>query len=302
MQSSLEELRAVVARLRGPDGCPWDRGQTLQSLRPYLLEECYETLEALDRTAGEAGSAPQGDALAAEELGDLLFVVLLLAQIGEDEGRFSVDQVCAGIAAKMVERHPHVFGDGDPGRAAAIDPGSIAAWENRKAASDATKAQRRSRLDGVPRSLPGLLRAHRQGEKAAAVGFDWAHHRDVLNKVREELAELEEALQQAEAAAAARQGWSPGQPRGDDPDPTLNPRSEAPAAVVHELGDLLMAVASLGRHIGAPPEEALRVANDRFAERFALVEGYAKRAGVALDQAGATQLDTWWEQAKRDLR
>lgn len=301
MQSTLDQLRAVVARLRGPDGCPWDRGQTLQSLRPYLLEECYEVLEALDRTSGQADRADQANLLAAEELGDLLFVVLLLAQIGEDEGRFSVDDVCRGIAGKMVERHPHVFGGDDPGRAAAIDPGSIAAWENRKAASNASKADRKSRLDGVPRSLPGLLRAHRQGEKAAAVGFDWAHHRDVLAKVREELAELEEALEQAEAAAAAHQDWAPGEPRGSDPDPTLNPRSEAPAAVVHELGDLLMAVASLGRHIGAPPEEALRVANDRFAERFALVEAHARQAGVALNEAGADRLNDWWEQAKRAL-
>jgi MazG family protein len=301
MQSTLDQLRAVVARLRGPDGCPWDRGQTLQSMRPYLLEECHEVLEALDRSSDRIDPTGPADLLAAEELGDLLFVVLLLAQIGEDEGRYSVDQVCAGIAAKMVERHPHVFGGEDPGRAAAIDPGSIAAWENRKAASNATKANRRSRLDGVPRSLPGLLRAHRQGEKAAAVGFDWAHHRDVLAKVREELNELEEALDQAEAAAAAERGWTPGQPRGTDPDPTLNPRSEAPAAVVHELGDLLMAVASLGRHIGAPPEEALRMANDRFAERFALVEAYARQANQALNEAGPAQLDAWWEQAKRDL-
>jgi MazG family protein len=257
--SDLARLVSIVARLRGPDGCPWDRAQTLSTMRPYLLEECHEVLDAID--AGLPGAV-------AEELGDLLFVVVLLAQMGEslDGEPFDIDGVARRIGTKMVARHPHVFGTATRPEG----PGSgIAAWEAEKA-KEGEGGRPRSRLAGVPRSLPALLRTHRQSEKAASVGFDWPDASGVLAKVHEELAELN---------AAVADG---------DPD-----------AVEHEYGDVLMALGSLGRHIGAPAESALRRANDRFAHRFQTMEAIAWQNGTQLADLNDAQLDALWEQAKR---
>lgn len=255
---ALARLVEIVTRLRGPEGCEWDRAQDLQSMRPYLLEEVYEVLDAIEGHDRELE----------EELGDLLFVVLLLVRIGEDEGRLDLERVARGINHKMVSRHPHVFAD-DAGRARAREEGTgVMAWENRKARE--AKAGR-SRLDGVPRALPALLRAHRQGEKAAATGFDWREPAGVMAKVEEELAELREAM----AGGIA-------------------------AEIRHELGDLLMAVASLGRHLESPPEEALREANDRFALRFGRMEAMARAQGGALEELDDAGLDRLWEAAKRE--
>ena len=215
--SSLDQLVEIIARLRGPEGCPWDRAQDHRSMRPYLLEEVYEVLDAIDQPDAD-------DAVLEEELGDLLFVVLLLCQIGTDEGRFTLSSVAARIADKMIVRHPHVF---DPAQRD-TPGGTLAAWEALKA----RKASRQSRLDGVPRARPALRRAHRQAEKAAAVGFDWPDHEGVFDKIQEEIGELREALD-----------------------------ARDPAQIEAEYGDLLMSAANLGRHIGATPEEALRAAN-----------------------------------------
>lgn len=242
--SAFDDLAAIVAQLRGPDGCPWDKAQDPATMRPYLLEETYEVLDAIE----------SGDpAKLREELGDLLFNVVMLAQMAQDAGQFAVSDVPAAIARKMVERHPHVFG--------AAEGGSLADWEQRKAVPD------RGRLDGVPRTLPALLRAHRQGEKAAAVGFDWDDAAGVLRKVREEIEELEAETD--------------------------------PVRVEEELGDLLMAVASLGRKLGAPPESALQNANDRFRSRFRLMERFAAERGQELSSMDAAALDALWEEAKR---
>ncbi len=257
----MAELVAVVDRLRSPGGCPWDQAQDFASMRPYLLEECHEVLDTID--AGDP-------ARLAEELGDLLFEVVFLARLGEelpDGDRFDIEAVAGRIVRKMVERHPHVFG-GEAGARAGEDPGGIAAWEARKRRHGGT----RSRLDGVPRALPALLRTHRQGEKAAAVGFDWPDARAVLAKVHEELAELEAALETGDAGAIA-----------------------------HEYGDALMALATLGRHLGAPPEDALRAANDRFARRFREVEAIARAEGLDLEALDAAALDALWERAKARL-
>jgi len=256
--SELADLVAIVDHLRGPDGCPWDRSQTLSSIRPYLLEECYEVLDAID--AGRID-------LLREELGDLLFMVVFLARMCQEAPEpFGLDEVARGIAHKMVERHPHVFaGDAEPDHE---DPGSIDAWEARK--SRDPKKQRRSRLDGVPRSLPALLRAHRQGEKAAATGFDWPDRHGVLDKVKEELAELEAAVERGDAAA-----------------------------VEHEYGDVLMAMATLGRHVGATPEEALRAANDRFANRFGHMEDMARARALDLSELDPDAQEALWQAAKR---
>lgn len=257
--SNLQQLVEIVAQLRGPKGCPWDRQQTHRSMRPYLLEEVYEVLDALDQEAP--------DTVLEEELGDLLFVVLLLCQIGDDQKQLSLESVAARIADKMVTRHPHVF---DPAQhSGSGGGGTLADWESRKAARNA----RIGRLGGVPRTLPALLRAHRQAEKASAVGFDWPDHEGVFDKIHEEIAELREAL-----------------------------AAHDPRQIEAEYGDLLLSVANLGRHIGASPEEALRGANDRFRDRFSCVEDLARERSIALEAADAQTLDSLWEEAKRSLR
>jgi MazG family protein len=251
--SSLGYLVEIVDQLRDPSGCPWDRQQTLASMRPYLLEECYELLEAME--------SPEPGPMR-EELGDLLFVILLLSRICQDRGWFGVQEAAGDIAEKMVRRHPHVFA----GETLEGDPSGIAAWENRKQRDPGRK---RYRLDGVPRSLPGLLRAHRQGEKVAAVGFDWPDAAAVMAKVDEELGELRQAI---ESGAIPR--------------------------IEHELGDLLMAISSLGRHLGTPPEAALRLANDRFASRFGAMEDASAARERLLQDMSASELEQLWEEAK----
>lgn len=251
-QRPLDQLVDIVARLRGPEGCPWDNAQSLRSMRPYLLEEVYELLDAMEHDSGTDGL--EG------ELGDTLFVLFLLVQIASDDDRLSLDSVCTRIVNKMITRHPHVFGTEDSSE----NPGGIAAWESRK------QTPGRSRLSGVPRTLPALLRAHRQSEKAAAVGFDWSNIDDVFGKVEEEIAELKEAISAGDAHA-----------------------------IEHEVGDLLLSVANLARHVESPPEAALRRANDRFASRFATLERLALEDGVDLN--GSTEeaiLDALWERAK----
>ncbi len=247
-------LRALVARLRRE--CPWDREQTFASMRPYLLEECHEVLEALD-----GAEQPDGPRRLEEELGDLLFQIQLIARIAEDRGAFDLNTVAERVIAKMIERHPHVFGD----EVADARSGTVGAWEARKAARRAG-----SRLDGVPTSLPALLRAHRVGEKVAHVGFDWPDRAGVLAKIEEERAELDEAL-----------------------------ASGDPEAIRHEYGDLLLACASLGRWLGVSGEDALREANARFESRFRSVERQAAADQIALEHAGAERLDAWWREAKR---
>ncbi len=255
--NATDELREVVARLRRD--CPWDRAQTPRSMRPYLLEECHEVLGALDE---------HDDARQREELGDLLFQVYFLARLAEERGAFDIEAVAQAIVDKMVSRHPHVYGGTDEARPeAASDPGSIAAWEGRKARPG------RSRVDGVPASLPALARAHRVAEKVAAVGFDWPSMDGVIEKIDEERGELAEAI------------------AGGDPE-----------RVAAEYGDLLLATANLGRFLGVSAEDALRQANARFERRFRGVEARAEAAGVRLDGAGMETLDAWWTAAKGDER
>jgi len=254
--TELQRLIKIISALRGPNGCPWDKDQDFRSMRPYLLEEVYEVLDAIDGNDHKSIH---------EELGDLLFVVLLLCQIGVDNQSFTLDSLCQRIADKMVFRHPHVFEN--PNNQITVTD-SLTVWENEKA----KRNPNRSRLDGVPRSLPALLRAFRQGEKAAATGFDWPDYHGVLNKVEEELQELREAIQSGEQSA-----------------------------INHELGDVLLSLSSLGRHLNATPEEALREANDRFADRFKLMERLAKEREFTLQDSTDAVLEALWEEAKKTL-
>jgi tetrapyrrole methylase family protein/MazG family protein len=253
-----QELVDVVKRLRGPNGCPWDREQTPESLRPCLLEETYEVLDAIGR----------GDPQALEEeLGDLLLQVVMHAEIAAEGGRFDVDGVIATLIAKMVRRHPHVFAGAVVEDSAAV----LRHWSRIKAEERASQGEAadRSILSGLPPELPALHAAYRMGEKAARVGFDWSSARAALEKVREEIAELEQAL----AAGDAR-------------------------AVEHELGDALFALTSVGRLAEQHAEMALRAALARFAGRFRRIETRLRERGQDIHATSPTELEALWEAAK----
>lgn len=251
---SFTRFLETIAHLRAPEGCPWDRKQTHTTLRPYLLEETYEVLEALD--SGDV------DALR-EELGDLLLQIVLHAQIAVDGGEFRMPDVIAAINAKIIRRHPHVWG-----QAKAHDEQDVkATWDRLKQAEKTVNgAVRRSRLDGVARALPALTQAVSYQDRAARVGFDWETVEPVIAKVHEEVAEL----------LAAGDGASQAQ----------------------EIGDLLFAVVNLARWLKIDPESALREANRRFYRRFAYIEQQAAAQGRALDTLSLAEMDALWDEAK----
>jgi XTP/dITP diphosphohydrolase/ATP diphosphatase len=281
-----------MARLRSPEGCPWDREQTFESIRKYTLEETYEVFDAIERRDWPHLT---------EELGDLLLQVLFYAEMAANEGHFSIEDVLGQLNNKLVRRHPHVFGDEAAraaGNRAEVDSeveGSSAAvlrnWEEIKRAeashtaaapsaqkalhaADAPSAQKlpESRLDSVQRAMPALAEAAKLGAKAQKSGFDWTNWRDLLPKLAEETAELE-----AEAASD---------------DPTRKPAVEA------ELGDLLFTVVNLGRHLGVDAEMALRGCNRRFRERFYEMELASRKP---LEELSAAELEQLWAEAKRKL-
>ncbi len=253
----LQRLVDLVAHLRGPDGCPWDREQRLVDLRAYLLEEAHEAAAAID--------AEDPDGLLSE-LGDLLFQIAFIGRIGEELDWFSVDQVVDRIERKMIDRHPHVFGDQRLESAAEVRR----SWEERKAADPERTG---SLLSGVAASLPSLVAALRMTQKAAGVGFDWPDAGGVLDKLDEELGELRRTLGAGERPAD----------RG---------------AAMEELGDLLFSVANLGRHLGIDPEAALAAANQKFRRRFEHVERRLAEDGKTLDRADLDEMERYWEEAK----
>jgi MazG family protein len=274
-----EQSASIMARLRAPGGCPWDREQSFDTIRKYTLEETYEVFDAIERR-----DFPH----LAEELGDLLLQVLFYAEMAANEGHFTISDVLNHLNNKLVRRHPHVFGE-EASRAAgnkadvdAAVEGSSAAvlrnWEEIKSAEKRGTTERKapekaaSRLDEVARALPALAEAAKLGAKAQKAGFDWPSWRDLLPKLVEETAELE-----AEAASA---------------DPARKPFVEA------ELGDLLFTAVNLGRHLGVDAEMALRGCNRRFRERFQLMEQAAERP---LEELGPAELEALWVGAKRKL-
>jgi nucleoside triphosphate diphosphatase len=278
--ADLGKLVALVARLRAPGGCPWDREQGLADLRAYLLEESHEAAAALDRVVAAERGAGGGDGGGggeaagrawdelAGELGDLLFQAAFVLRLGEEAGRLDAAAVVERVHAKMIERHPHVFPPADGDREELADAAAVArAWERRKLA----RGGGGSLLAGVPASLPALLGAYRLTQKAAGVGFDWPDAGAVLAKVDEEVAEL-----RAEIAAGDR------------------------AAAAEEVGDLLFTVANLGRKLGIDPEAALAATNAKFRRRFAAVEAGLEARGRRLGEAGLDEMDALWEAAKRD--
>jgi tetrapyrrole methylase family protein/MazG family protein len=247
------ELLAVMARLRGENGCPWDREQTRDSLRPFLVEETYEVLDALD--TGDAGRIR-------EELGDLLFQVVFHTELARERGEFTMTELIEALVSKMTRRHPHVFGDRPVGSAAE----ALAQWEAIKASEG---KRPRSALDGVPRGLPALHHAQRVQHKAARVGFDWPDAASALEKIREELDEVGEALQQGGGEALRA-----------------------------ELGDLLFAVVNVARLADVDPEGALQAAVKRFSRRFESMEDAARYEGRGLHGRSLDDLERLWVQAK----
>jgi MazG family protein len=256
----IEDLLAIMARLRDPDGgCPWDLRQSFRTILPYTLEEAYEVAEAI-----EADDMPE----LRDELGDLLFQVAFHARMAEERGSFDFKQVVSAICEKMIRRHPHVFADADLGDETAVR----ANWEREKAAerNRSGKAGQGGVLGGVAQALPALVRAEKLQRRASRVGFDWDHPEAVLDKVREELAECAETL---------------------DEQCGLDTR-------VHEIGDLLFSCVNLARHLKVDAEQALRAASHRFERRFRVVEEGLRGQGLEPSEDLREEMEVLWEAAK----
>jgi MazG family protein len=271
-------LCEVTARLRAPGGCPWDRQQTLQSIKPYTLEETYELLEAIDA---------DDDTAISEELGDVLLQVILDAQIAADENRFQLIDVVRQIADKMVRRHPHVFGD-----ASAESTDDVKRhW---RAAKSAEKRTRDSCLDGIPAAMPQLARASKITSRAASVGYDFPDRDMLFDKLNEELIEL--------AAELFDDGRVPHVPAGVDGERVLDRPiecQERKARVQSELGDVLFVLANIARRWGIDPEEALRHSNRKFSRRFQAIELAMKKSGISMETASLAQMEEAYQAAKR---
>ena len=287
---AFEKLVALMARLRSPTGCPWDREQSHSSLRTYLIEESYEVLDALD--SGD-------DAKFADELGDLLLQVLFHAQIAAEENRFAINDVIRAIHDKMVRRHPHVFGD----TRAKTSTEVLRNWEllkkeeRRASASPATEKQPDSILDGVSRTLPALLEGFQLTRKAARVGFDWDSAEGIFSKLEEESAELREALQSASASSIATSAsTSPAKSKSATPAKSVSAANSD--HIESEMGDILFAAVNLARFLKIDPELALKKSNQKFARRFREMERLAKEQGLAFQNVPRPQMESLWEKSK----
>lgn len=249
---SFAELLRIIARLRGPEGCPWDRAQTHTSLKPTLIEECYEVIESID----------QGDSRKlCEELGDLLMHIVLQSQIAAESGSFDIKDVLQGISAKLIHRHPHVFG-----KSPAKDAREVTLkWE-------ALKQEERngaSILSSLPKGMPALAYSQAVQRRAARIGFDWKEVDDIVDKLVEEVEELQQATEQQRK--------------------------------VEEFGDLLFTLANIARRLDIDLEESLRLANERFYRRFRYMEEACQKRGISLDGLSLEEQDKLWEEAKQNL-
>ena len=275
MPTTFDDLVALMARLRSPEGCPWDREQTYATLAPMLLEEAYEAFEAVEE-------AREGRPLELrDELGDLLFQIVFYAQVASERGEFAIADVIEAIHSKMVRRHPHVFGD----VRLRDNEELLRNWEamkaeEKRAAGRGAGAAEASLLDGVSTKAPALMEAHQLATKAARVGFDWQRLEDIFDKLHEEIEELRAAIREQEAAA---------------------PGAEAEAARVREeVGDLLFAVTNIARHLGVEPEAALKLTNRKFRRRFRHIEQGLTARGREPGAATLDEMEELWQEAKRD--
>ena len=261
-------LVEIMATLRSPEGCPWDREQTLQSLSQYVLEEAYEVVDAIER----------GDLAALrEEVGDHIFEGVFLSQVASDMRAFTVADALRAVSDKLVRRHPHVFRDdgrvhdAESKERAPSATAALSRWDTQKAHEKAASGETAATLGGLPRSLPALHRAYKIGRRAAAVGFDWTTATDVVGKIEEEIAELRETLTE---------------------EPDNHDRAE------EEMGDLLFAIANLSRKLGIEPEAALRKANDKFTERFTSMEQRISASGRQMSKMSLDDLENEWQAIK----
>jgi MazG family protein len=264
--AKFDRLLEIMRTLRAPGGCPWDREQTHASLRPFVLEETYEVLEAIDQ-----GSA---DGLR-EELGDYLYEAVFLAQISEEAGDFTIGDAIDAISDKLVRRHPHVF-QRTAGDESITSDQVIEKWETLKAReramAGAEPKRQKTTLSGVPKTLPSLLRAYEISARAAAVGFDWARPTDVLDKIDEEVAEVRHEVESGATGHLSK--------------------------AEEEMGDLLFAIANLSRKLGIEPEAALRRANEKFTHRFDAVERAFVDRGQSLSDASLEEMEAEWQRVK----
>jgi MazG family protein len=272
MPANFQDLVALMARLRSPEGCPWDREQTYATLAPMLLEEAYEAFEAVE----EARDGRPANLC--EELGDLLFQIVFYAQVASERGEFTVDDVTGQIHAKMVRRHPHVFGD----VVVRDNEELLRNWEalkaeEKRAAGKVKEDGDASLLDGVSAKAPALMEAHQLTTKAARVGFDWRDVDEIFDKLHEEVEELREAIRQQREANS----------------------ESADQRVREEVGDLLFAVTNIARHLDAEPEAALKLTNRKFRRRFRHIERGLRARGRELGSATIEEMEELWQEAKR---
>jgi nucleoside triphosphate diphosphatase len=263
--ASLAEAIAIMARLRGPDGCPWDREQTFDSIKRHTLEETYEVFDAIERRAWPDLK---------DELGDLLLQVLFYAQMASEAGYFTLEDVASNLNAKLIRRHPHIFGDVVASGSAEVlrNWEQIKQSEKRASSSPQSSSPQPSMLDDIPRTMPAVLEASKLGSRAAKVGFDWPNADGLFDKLQEEIGELKAELT-----------------------PSSETRSQA--AIEAEFGDILFTAVNLARHLKVDPESALRATNAKFRSRFAAMESAAGSTD-ALAASTPSQLDQLWNQAK----
>ena len=270
MPANFNDLVELMNKLRSPDGCPWDREQTYATLAPMLLEEAYEAFEAVEEARGGRPHELR------DELGDLLFQIVFYAQVAQEQGDFSIQDVTTAIHEKMVRRHPHVFGDTDAADTATV----LRNWEamkldERRAAGKTEREE--SLLDGVSSKAPALMEAHQLSTKAARVGFDWEKLEDIFAKLEEEIGELRAAIQTHASS-------------NEENDHTR---------VREELGDLLFAVTNIARHLKVEPEAALKLTNRKFRRRFGYIEMKLQQRGQSFEETTLDEMETLWQEAKR---
>ena len=287
-----ERAVTIMARLRAPDGCPWDREQTFDTIKPYTLEETYEVLEAIDNRDWPELTG---------ELGDLLLQVLFYAQMAREQGTFSIDDVLDRLSNKLVDRHPHVFGDVKADTSAEV----LRNWEALKAQEKkkrlAARGEQRdpdheasqSVLAGISSSVPALLEAHKLSSRAARVGFDWPRIEDLLSKLEEEIAELREELKEFPAPGP--------RPSGEGVAGSGRPQvsEELRTRLEEEVGDLFFVMVNIARYLTLDSESALRKANRKFKRRFTSVEDDLRDQGKTMEQASLDEMEGLWHQAKQ---
>ena len=254
MKKSFQDVVELSKYLRSPEGCPWDREQTLNTLKSFIIEEAYEVIQAIETDDTQELK---------EELGDLLYEIIFASRISSEEGKFGIDDVVDQLYYKLVRRHPHVFGE----EKAKDAEEAVKRWHGEKM----KEKERKRTLLQIPRSMPALLRAQRVGEKASQVGFDWAKPEDVIEKVKEELAELESAIQ-----------------------------SDLKNSIEKEWGDLIFSLVNLARHLKLDSENTAHRAVDQFIERFSKVEEKAREKGRDLSELNLKEMDELWEEVKKD--